>query len=299
MKKTTILIAAAIAVMACGNKTAANESSADSAVADSAAVVEEITTAKADTMVLQYKSFSRTNEFAEVKLSVAMPVADGSNSAIIKSLWDQFDSIVTSGYGDGERMFAKYRGSTENIGDVMNYYGKTLASHIEAGSKNMYKEMIADSEGDEEQTQTPQPITFSREVTLTKTYESARYIVFCVSWYGYEGGAHGGMANSYFTYDKRTGNRIEKVLNPKCVSKLQGEMKMQLCKYLECKPSELFDNLMIDGKTIPMPQEPPFLSKDGVVFEYGQYEIGPYAIGMPTIVIPYDMVKDYLLVEVE
>lgn len=299
MKKTTILIAALSAVMSCGNKTAADATGSDSVAADSAGVVEASTTAKADTMVLQYKSFSRTNQFAEVKLSVAMPVADGSNSAIIKSLWDEFDSSVTTSYGDGERMFAKYRGSTENIADVLNYYGKTLASHIEADCKDMYKEMIADSGDDEEQAETPQPLTFSREVTLTKTYESARHIVFCISWYGYEGGAHGGMANSYYTYDKTTGKRIEKVLNPKCVSKLQGEMKMQLCKYLECKPSELFDNLMLDDKTIPLPKEQPYLSKDGVVLEYGQYEIGPYAIGMPTIVIPYDMVKDYLLVEVE
>lgn len=296
MNKTIILIAALAAVMSCGNKTAAEVTGTDSVASDSVAIAEEETLHEADTLQLRYNTYKRSNQFAEVKLSIAMPVAEGNGAAIVKSLWDQFDRSVTTSYGDGERMFAKYRGSTENLADVLSYYGKSLLASMEADSKDMYKEMIADSGDDEEQTETPQPLTFSREVTLTKSYESERYIVFSISWYGYEGGAHGGMKNSYYTYDKQTGNRIEKVLNPKCITMLQGEIKKQLCKYLDCKPSELFDNLMIEGKTIPMPQEPPYLGKDGVVFEYGQYEIGPYAMGMPTVIIPYDMVKDYLLV---
>jgi hypothetical protein len=33
---------------------------------------------------------------------------------------------------------------------------------------------------------------------------------------------------------------------------------------------------------------------EGVRFDYGAYEIGAYALGMPEVVIPYEKMKPYL-----
>ena len=42
------------------------------------------------------------------------------------------------------------------------------------------------------------------------------------------------------------------------------------------------------------PGTDPALDKDGVRFDYGAYELGAYAMGMPSAVIPYEKIKKYL-----
>lgn len=42
------------------------------------------------------------------------------------------------------------------------------------------------------------------------------------------------------------------------------------------------------------PGAAPALDKDGVRFDYGAYELGAYAMGMPSAVIPYEKIKKYL-----
>ena len=39
------------------------------------------------------------------------------------------------------------------------------------------------------------------------------------------------------------------------------------------------------AEKFPLPAFPPFLTKEGVVVMYQQYEIAPYAVGMPSCVI--------------
>ena len=46
---------------------------------------------------------------------------------------------------------------------------------------------------------------------------------------------------------------------------------------------------------IPLPKNPPYFTQDGLTFVYQQYEIAPYAAGMPTFSIPYDVAKGLLL----
>lgn len=50
---------------------------------------------------------------------------------------------------------------------------------------------------------------------------------------------------------------------------------------------------------IDFPYCDPSLMAKGVAFDYGPYEIGPYALGMPQALIPYDKIKPYLTPEVK
>jgi len=50
---------------------------------------------------------------------------------------------------------------------------------------------------------------------------------------------------------------------------------------------------------IDFPGVDPSLMAKGVAFDYGPYEIGPYALGMPQALIPYDKIKPYLTEEVK
>ena len=45
---------------------------------------------------------------------------------------------------------------------------------------------------------------------------------------------------------------------------------------------------------LPLPATDPWLTKKGVSFIYQQYEIAPYAAGMPSFVLAYDDIRPYL-----
>lgn len=54
-----------------------------------------------------------------------------------------------------------------------------------------------------------------------------------------------------------------------------------------------------EDESIDFPACDPSLMQDGVAFDYGAYEIGAYALGMPQALIPYDKIKPYLTEEVK
>ena len=59
------------------------------------------------------------------------------------------------------------------------------------------------------------------------------------------------------------------------------------------------DGMLNEPEDIDFPDTDPSLMAEGVAFDYGPYEIGPYAIGMPQALIPYDKIKPYLTPEVK
>lgn len=303
---TRFLMAAgmATALCCCGNKTTAAVDDADSTVTDTLEIeTENVVDTSNDTIVTVKNTFKKSNDYADVKLEVNLPaeISDPRSpkysvmSEITKKLWDAFDKITTASYGEGTRMFRRYTDDWTNRKAVINYYGKGAFDYLEKGSKDDLAECMEYwEEGDPK----PEPRMYALDVELNKIYESKNHVVFCITWYGYAGGAHGGSRSSYVTFSKHSGKQVVNVIDPKCQKVLQQEMKKGLCEYLDCDLKDLREQLM-DLTVIPMPQEPPHLSKDGVVFEYGQYEIGPYAIGMPSFTLPYEKVKDFLLVPIE
>lgn len=50
---------------------------------------------------------------------------------------------------------------------------------------------------------------------------------------------------------------------------------------------------------IDFPSADPSLNGEGVRFDYGAYELGAYAMGMPGVVVPYEKIKQYLTPEVK
>lgn len=57
--------------------------------------------------------------------------------------------------------------------------------------------------------------------------------------------------------------------------------------------------MMNEPEDIDLPDCDPALVAEGVSFDYGAYEIGAYAMGMPGVVIPYEKIKPYLTKEVK
>lgn len=292
-----LIVAAAVATLcACGAKNSAEKEIADStAIVDAMpaeeAVAEEENNGPLPDVQTTTVSATRTSRYADVKMSVEVPaVASEVEKKMLVQLWDVIDKSVSASYDGESRIMPKYKGDVSDSKKAVNYYASKIFNAIEKECKQDRAEMGADDTNDED------IMKFERDITVKKQADLDHHVVFIISWYGYSGGAHGGTVNTFVTFNKNTGDQVEKVLPKSAGSSLQREMRDGLCKFFECKEKDLYDNLLIETKTIPMPQQPPYLTKDGVEFSYQQYEIAPYSSGMPTFTIPYSKLKDLLLV---
>lgn len=174
---------------------------------------------------------------------------------------------------------------------LLAYYGNT----IEGKLKEEY-----DDVGDNSRP----PYSFSMDIR--KIYETDRTVTFTASSYSYMGGAHGMGTNIGKTFRKSDGRRfcVEMMCNVN-TDEFRNMIKERLRTYFKengenvTTDDELAEMLITESGLdfLPLPQYDPYLTKDGVKFVYQQYEIAPYAAGLPSFTIPYDKVWPYLTQE--
>lgn len=132
-------------------------------------------------------------------------------------------------------------------------------------------------------------LSFSNEnlVTISKM----------IYWYG--GGAHGGTDACGVTFNKKTGHRYGWDMLKKDID-LQETLQKGLYKYFDVNNTDaLSDNLQFASEEynvthLPLPATEPWIDKDGLHFQYQQYEIACYAAGMPEVTVPLSEANDYL-----
>ncbi|MFV7500784.1 RsiV family protein [Acinetobacter pittii] len=111
----------------------------------------------------------------------------------------------------------------------------------------------------------------------------------------YLGGAHGSAAQHYYNFDLKEQKQI----------KLEDLLRPQQKAALEKLAHEAFKTWVMDSKLADniadYEQAWPFklsnnflLGEQGLILQYGEYEIGPYVVGLPRLVIPYDQLQDVL-----
>ncbi|MBJ6353342.1 MULTISPECIES: RsiV family protein [unclassified Acinetobacter] len=111
----------------------------------------------------------------------------------------------------------------------------------------------------------------------------------------YLGGAHGSAAQHYYNFDLKEQKQI----------KLEDLLRPQQKGALEKLAHEAFKTWVMDSKladnVADYEQAWPFklsnnflLGEQGLILQYGEYEIGPYVVGLPRLVIPYDQLQDVL-----
>lgn len=143
-------------------------------------------------------------------------------------------------------------------------------------------------------------IGWEYEYNLSKIEEAPRYVVFYSQDYIYMGGAHGGVCgDGALTFSKSDGHLVECFIDPKYVHEMQSLIMDGLTGfYDECgekiKKEDILEYKFIETDDIPLPSWQPYPTKDGLVFTYQQYEILPYAMGMPSFTIPYEKVKGFM-----
>ena len=138
---------------------------------------------------------------------------------------------------------------------------------------------------------------FEHSVSVKRSYETTKLITFDVLCYQYSGGAHGGCTYLGLTFRKSDGRRMgNDVLRSTDDVEWGNTIKEGLMEYFEVKTEEELQDCLLDVETymLPLPQAEPSFQENGLLFTYQQYEIAPYAAGMPSFVIPYDKVNKYL-----
>ncbi len=141
--------------------------------------------------------------------------------------------------------------------------------------------------------------------------QNDQFATFIMDAYIYTGGAHGMPVWSSKTLRKTDGTILnDKILNDKVNSAAFKKLLRQGVSayftavkgaFYQCDfqakdlQNELFENYKADD--LPLPQEKPFLTENGVGFVYMPYEISWYANGRIGFVLPYSQIRDYLSAE--
>ena len=149
----------------------------------------------------------------------------------------------------------------------------------------------------------------SLEISLEE--QTNDYLAFTLGYEVYTGGAHGGFTSEGATFFKRDGRKFgwdffDKEKRSELIELIKPELKAYFSSSEEeiTTDSALFDVLTLFDNPdtqenelefgLPLPATEPWLTKKGVSFIYQQYEIAPYAAGLPNLVLPLETVKHCL-----
>ena len=280
-----------ITVMAgCKSEKASAAEKVKDSVASPSMVADPVVKKKDVPLVVDSIGKSYSTEKGDVDLAYSFPVS--GPQPLVDSLRAYLSSELVwigDGYSDEGVGSKPYSNFADGKG-MINYYAKNAYKSI---SKTL------DEIDDPDVAWKPEISKF-----IMKLNETDRYVTYYSSFYTYSGGAHG-MASEYgATFDKKTGVMLRNVLNPKDVKALQPILRAGVESYFsrwyekehdaESRVKTDMDALSLENGIIPLPGSGVYLSPEGVVFIYGLYEIGAYAIGMPTFTIPYKKIGKFL-----
>ncbi|MCQ2145045.1 MAG: DUF3298 and DUF4163 domain-containing protein [Bacteroidales bacterium] len=233
-------------------------------------------------------SFADSTKYCSTTLSIELPSGLSPAESLIRdtlvAYLDRETRFVS--YEDNKPQFESFAGDRSEVGECVEHYGKGLA-------------VSANAIAAKEESYYP----WEYQINIARTYETDRYVVFDCSNYIYLGGAHGGVTGAGpQTFDKATGVKVQKFITDSALMPLQQEFKKGLMQFFgeteEVQSEEqMMEFLFIEDGIIPIPSHQPAPCAEGLTFTYQQYEIAPYASGMPSFTLPFEVVEPYLTAE--
>ncbi|MCR4824824.1 MAG: RsiV family protein [Bacteroidales bacterium] len=258
---------------------------------------------------MEVRHFADTSAYARINMDVELPLAANKTSAAIRAtLLDVMDHALSHVSNSGEeRDFNRYDGDINDSDALFSYYEKkaleaiTVASDRDCGERvlDIYaSETLSDSEKDY---YAKNISGWDHEYTLRKLEESDSYVVFDSQSYVSYGGAHGGIiGEGPVTFSKKDGHPVLGFFEPDSKEPMQKLLREGMQRYFQSRIDEVgleldaFLSLPEDG-LIPLPAWNPYPVADSLHFVYQQYEVAPYASGMPEFSLPLNKVRGYLI----
>lgn len=132
--------------------------------------------------------------------------------------------------------------------------------------------------------------------TIDIVGETEKYISLYINTYSYAGGAHGSTIVYQQTFRKEDGREFgwNNMFTQEGKMELKELLKQGVMRYFKTDSEQELKKYIFNGDDIysfPLPATPPVFTQDGINFIYQQYEIAPYAAGMPEVTLSYDEVK--------
>lgn len=243
-------------------------------------------------------SFEQDTDHVEFSLAVELPAGGNAASAAVRSYLLDILCRETSDLGFYEEPLAipAIADDGADIDTIVSYYGSEAVKHLEklASADAAERAEAGFSEDDFP--------GYECDCHLQRVFTSSKCWVYVSSNYVYLGGAHGGVTGSgYMTFKKADGSLLSGIIDSSHTEAMQPLIIKGLMDYFaeEVKTEEeLFGYLFVEqGDIIPLPSYEPFPNEDGLNFVYQQYEIAPYAAGMPGFSIPWGDVAPFLSAE--
>ncbi len=177
---------------------------------------------------------------------------------------------------------------TAEIQQINDYY-KQLAEHLVQYAKDILYPLQVDQYQMAKQGNDPLRIG---ELMLTYhvAYDKSCLISFFFDQYEYMGGAHGSTERSSQTWNVDTGQKIKLAQVFCCTNEYKEETVAMIKKEIEDQIQRGVDRYYIDclRDVDHMFQEDHFyLTSQGVIIYFQQYEIAPYASGIPEFQLGY------------
>ena len=125
-------------------------------------------------------------------------------------------------------------------------------------------------------------------INIQKCFENEKCVSFCAKFRHYLGG----VANEQCfgaTFKKEDGKKIVVFKDS-----YNSDLDLLIAKMVKKELGDRFVDVNEEFGINPWPEELPYLTKQGVRFDYQHYEIGPGYLGQISIVIPYSNIKEYL-----
>lgn len=130
-------------------------------------------------------------------------------------------------------------------------------------------------------------------LAVTPTYATIQF-----SGYTFTGGAHGSFYILPAVFTRPEGHQLtwNDLIAPDRKAELLGMIRRALMEqYFDVSTDEAFaEMLLVKPDEITLPVAGPALSPEGLHVIYQQYEIAPYACGMPSCIIPMEDLRPLL-----
>lgn len=145
---------------------------------------------------------------------------------------------------------------------------------------------------------------YSLNINYDLVRKDSQIVVIKMSAYEFTGGAHGNPSFAFFQYDIQQERMIgeEEIFTDRKNKELFALVQDALLKkpeytyqdggtkksmFFASESSQEFQEALVGSGNIAF-------AEDGVLFKYGAYAIGPYAIGEPEVVLPYNQIEKFL-----
>lgn len=241
--------------------------------------------AEQEAFEVQTFSHSDSTEYAMISVEVDYPVT--GPQSLVDSIRAWMAGCVAYGYK----------------GDLSD--GQVLVDHsfkeTDTKLKAEWDEMHADAQSDDPEEMGLLDIPGEDHLTLRLAWQDDNFVTYDYEFFVYHsGGAHGLEGSSGTTFLKQDGSRMSwSDVTGKSSEEFQALLREGLKIYFGVETDvELDDVLFLTDDynvfNLPLPSSEPCVRAEGVEFYYSEYEVASYSSGMPSFIVPFDLVSPFM-----